>query len=243
MLAGIILLAWIIVQLWPSSGSEDTSASNHSTKADTKPTPTDEADAEPTSGPKNAVQTALEYGDAACDPEDVVVSPSVPDGQHAGEDVTVQFTVSTTSGKACEFDPERSELLAVISSNKDAVWDSTVCDTALLDKNVKIPARFATVVDGTWSGRGSGSDCGKNNDYAGTGKYELKIATLGGEPAKTSFALTAKKDKSDADSKKDSKKGEQKNDKSDNKDNSKDDESKKDESEKDDSEKKPQKSD
>lgn len=241
MLAGIILLAWIIVQLWPSSGSEDTSASNH--KADTKPTPTVEADAEPTSGPKNAVQTALEYDDAACDPEDVVVSPSVPDGQHAGEDVTVQFTVSTTSGKACEFDPERSELLAVISSNKDAVWDSTVCDTALLDKNVKIPARFATVVDGTWSGRGSGSDCGKNNDYAGTGKYELKIATLGGEPAKTSFALTAKKDKSDADSKKDSKKGEQKNDKSDNKDNSKDDESKKDESEKDDSEKKPQKSD
>src|SRR5699024_955536 len=81
----------------------------------------------------------------------------------------------------------------------------------------KNPGTFCTVVDGTWSGRGSGSDCGKNNDYAGTGKYELKIATLGGEPAKTSFALTAKKDKSDADSKKDG----QKNDKSDNKDNSK----------------------
>src|SRR5699024_12361544 len=84
-LAGIILLAWNIVQLWPSSRSEDTSASNHSTKADTKPTPTDEADAEPTSGPKHAMHTALQYGDAACEPADHVQSPPVRDGEPPGE--------------------------------------------------------------------------------------------------------------------------------------------------------------
>lgn len=193
---------WAVVQFWPSGGHSPSSAPSTTTEPSSTPSATPVAD--------GTVDIELTHDSQACDPEDVIISPSVPSDQHAGHDVDIQFSLSNTADEACLFDPKKAELLTVISSNKKAVWDSTVCKSALLDKKVPLAAEFATVVDATWSGRGSGSDCDEKNNFAGSGDYVLKVATLGGEPGKASFELKDKPKKKDSEKKdsdtKDSKK-------------------------------------
>lgn len=184
-----MLLVFAVVQFWPTGSDEEPAATESS-----DPTPTPSEKTQATDGP---VKVDLRTKNKSCDPEKVLVSPSVPDGQRAGKDVDIQLTISNTGDEPCVFDPDKADLLAVINSDKDAIWDSSVCKSGLLDKKVQLAAGFAKVVETTWSGRGSGSNCGKTNNYAGSGKYELKIATLGGEPGKAKFTLDSAKDADD----------------------------------------------
>lgn len=207
-LAGVILIVWAAVQLWPDDDSgQPASAPSGESSGTPNRTPSDKSsdnssedptpsDADPTEGD---VTVELTTDDEQCQAEDVRVSPSVPEDQTAADDVDVQLTVGNTGDEACTFEPDEAELLAVIESGDDTVWDSTACDHALLAENVSIPAGFARVVDVTWSGRRSGSDCSEDNDRVEPGKYKLKIATLGGEPAQTAFTLDPDTEDEDSD--------------------------------------------
>ena len=183
-LAVAIALLWVVLQAF---GGEEKSDKNV-----VEPTTTP-APVETTAAPaKGELSVNLTSGTAACDPEQVRVSPAVRSGQYAGSAVTVAMTVSTTGKEACVLSAKAADLLVVISANKKPVWDSSVCKTALLDKPVSVSPRWATVVQTTWSGRGSGPNCSPKEGFTSPGAYVIKSATLGGEPGQDAFRLQKK---------------------------------------------------
>jgi hypothetical protein len=178
------------------------------------PTPSPTPSPTPTDG---TTTVALSTGTAACDSESIRITPSVPDGQKTRGPVDIDFTISSTSKKPCTFTALSSDLLVVISAGKTAIWDSTVCKTALLDDPVKLSPGWSTVVPVEWSGRGSGPACSKKEGWATPGRYTVQVGTLGGEPGKAKFTLrpAPKPEKSDekkADEKTDENQDEKKSD-------------------------------
>ena len=86
------------------------------------------------------------------------MTPGRAGGQNTRAPVNIGLVVSSTR-RSLHFHALRSDLVAVISANKTAIWDSTVCKTALLDEPVSVSPGWSTVVTATWSGRGSGAKC------------------------------------------------------------------------------------
>lgn len=184
-LAGLILVVWLVTQVL-SRGGDDQKPVAKPTATVTTTAPTV---APPTSG---KITVNLASGTAACDPEKVTVTPSVKDGQHTGGPVTIAMNVSTTAAEPCILNAKAADLLVVISANKKPVWDSTVCKTALLTTPVSVSPKWATVVQTTWSGRGSGPKCSPKEGFASPGTYVIKAATLGGDPSQASFHISNK---------------------------------------------------
>ena len=181
-LAALILIVWLGLQLWPGSGDDERPVSSSGPTATPSPT------AKP--APANGTTTvALSSGSSACDSESIRITPSVPDGQETRGPVDIDLTISSTSKRACTFTALSSDLLVVISAGKTAIWDSTVCKTALLDEPVKLSPGWSTVVPVEWSGRGSGPACSKKEGWATPGGYTVQVGTLGGEPGKAKFTL------------------------------------------------------
>ena len=159
-------------------------------KADPKPTATATVKATPVPAPTEGVlSVSLTRGTRTCDPEKIRVTPTVTSGQLTKAPVTIGLVVSSAETAACTLTPEAAELLVVISANKVAVWDSTVCKTSLLTGPVAISPAWSTLAQTTWSGRGSGSKCSAKEGFATPGKYTIQVGTLGGEPGKTTFTL------------------------------------------------------
>lgn len=183
-LAVVIAVVWGIMQL-ASGGGDDNPA--------TKPTAT--ATVATTTAPTVApvdgvVDVSLVTATRPCNPEKIRITPTVEPGQHTKGDVTIGLVVSSTETTACTLSPIDADLVAVITANKTAIWDSTVCKTSLLTAPVAISPRWASLIDTTWTGRGSGGKCAKKEGYATPGKYVIQAGTLGGEPGKATFTLT-----------------------------------------------------
>lgn len=179
----VLLIVWIVLQVLDRGND---------TKSKAAPTATATTEA-PVAAPTNGkVQVDLTSGNAACNPEKVLVAPSIRPGQLTGGPIDVTMNVSTTDGKACVLDAKAADLLVVISANKKPVWDSSVCKSALLTGPVAISANWATVVETTWTGRGSGKKCSSKEGFATQGSYVIKAATLGGEISKASFRIENK---------------------------------------------------
>ncbi|MDQ3156080.1 MAG: hypothetical protein M3Q98_05065 [Actinomycetota bacterium] len=184
-LALILLLAWFATRAFGSEAKPDKPVATTPTATPTK--------AARVIAPLNGEVTVNLATDAKpCDPEKVRVSPSVKSGQYVGDDVDVSMIVSTTQKNACVLDAKKADLLVVISANKNPVWDSSVCKTALLTKPVAVSPRWSTVAAATWTGRGSGKDCSDKQGFASPGTYVIKSATLGGEPGQATFRLVNK---------------------------------------------------
>lgn len=181
--AVIIALIWIGMQVL--GGGDDP-------KAKPQATATATATATPVPAPTDGVLSVnLVSATRACDPEKIRVTPTVKSGQLTKAPVVVGLVVSSTETKACTLTPSGADLLVVISANKVAVWDSTVCKTSLLTAPAAISPGWATLVKASWSGRGSGSKCSSKEGYATPGRYTIQAGTLGGEPGKTTFVLKA----------------------------------------------------
>ncbi|MEO6605726.1 MAG: hypothetical protein ABIN55_08940 [Aeromicrobium sp.] len=179
--AVVIALIWVGTQVF--GGGDDP-------KADPKATATATTTAAPVATPTDGVLSVnLASATGACDPEKIRITPTVKSGQLTKAPVTVGLVVSSTETKPCTLTPSVADLLVVISANKVAVWDSTVCKTSLLTNPVAISAGWATLVQTTWSGRGSGSKCSTKEGFATPGTYTIQAGTLGGEPGKTTFDL------------------------------------------------------
>jgi hypothetical protein len=180
-LALLILLVWLGMRVWPDGDGEPAAAAPTATPTATQAPPT-------TNGVTNV---ALTTGSEPCDAESIRITPTVRSGQHARGPVTITLLVSSSSAKPCNFTARSSDLLVVISAGKTPVYDSTVCKASLLRQTVQLSPGWATSVDATWSGRGSGPRCSSKEGWATPGTYVLKIGTLGGEPGRTSFRLTS----------------------------------------------------
>ena len=195
LLAVLILLAWLGLHFWPGGNDERPVSS---------PAPTATPSAAPKPAPTDGTTTvALSSSSKPCNPESIRISPSVPSGQHTHDPVAMDLTISSTSTKPCRFTALSSDLLVVISAGKTAIWDSTVCKTALLTDPVQISPAWSTVERVEWSGRGSGPACSKKEGWATPGRYTIKIGTLGGEPGKAKFSLAAPPKPKDDQQKKD----------------------------------------
>jgi len=180
-LAVIIALIWIGMQVFGGGGDP---------KADPQPTATATATVAPAPAPTAGVLSVnLVSGTRACDPEKIRITPTVAPGQLTKAPVAVGLVVSSTETKACTLTSTAADLLVVISANKVAVWDSTVCKTSLLTAPVAISPGWATLAQASWSGRGSGSKCSAKEGFATPGTYTIQAGTLGGEPGKTTFVL------------------------------------------------------
>ena len=182
LLAALFLIAWLGLHFWPGSNDDERPVSAPVSTATPSPTPKPA----PTDG---TTTVALSTGSSACDSESIRITPSVPDGQKTRGSVDIDFTISSTSKKACTFTALSSDLLVVISAGKTAIWDSTVCKTALLTEPVKLSPGWSTVVPVELSGRGSGPACSKKEGWATPGSYIVQVGTLGGEPGKAKFTL------------------------------------------------------
>lgn len=184
-LAAVIALVWLVLRF---VGGDDEPEAKPTTKA------TATATAAPTvTAPVNGVvQVTLVSATRSCDPEKIRMTPTVEPGQFTKGPVTIGLVVSSTEKTACTLTPAGADMVAVISANKTAIWDSTVCKTALLDEPVAVSPQWASLVTATWSGRGSGSKCSTKEGYASPGTYTVQVGTLGGEPGKTSFTLDRK---------------------------------------------------
>jgi hypothetical protein len=182
LLAVLILIAWVSLQLWPDDGDE---------RPVSAPAPTATPSPTPEPAPTDGTTTVeLAASSKPCQPESIRITPSVPSDQNTRGPVDIDLAVSSTSKAACTFTAQSSDLLAIISAGKTAIWDSTVCKYALLDDEVQLSPGWSTVKRVEWSGRGSGPACSKKEGWATPGRYTLQIGTLGGEPGKTRFTLT-----------------------------------------------------
>ena len=158
----------------------------------------DAADPEPSAAPQvvpavvptdGTYDASLPTVGSACDPQAVRITPSVPVEQQAGGDVTIDLVVSSAGAEACTLEPDDADLIAVISSGGEVVWDSTRCRSSLLDVPVPLAAGWSTMVSVQWSGRRSGTGCSSDEPAAGAGTYTVKLGTLGGEPGEAAFSL------------------------------------------------------
>jgi hypothetical protein len=184
-LAAVIALVWLVLRF--VGGDDEPHAKPTATQ-----TPT--ATVAPTvATPVNGVvQVTLVSASRACDPEKIRMTPTVEPGQFTKAAVRIGLVVSSTEKTACTLTPADADLVAVISANKTAIWDSTVCKVSLLDDPVTISPQWASLVTATWSGRGSGGKCSPKEGYATPGTYTVQVGTLGGEPGKATFTLERK---------------------------------------------------
>jgi hypothetical protein len=184
LLAALIALVWVVLRLVSGGGDEEPQA-----KATATPTPTATAKRTVEAPVSGVVQVNLVSARRACDPEQIRMTPTVEPDQYVKGPVKIGLVVSSTEQTACTLTPSDAEMVAVISANKTAIWDSTVCKTSLLDDPVALSPQWASLVTATWSGRGSGAKCSAKEGYATPGTYAVQVGTLGGEPGKTTFTL------------------------------------------------------
>lgn len=184
-LALVIALVWIVMQV---VGGDD------EPEAKTDPTPTATATTAAPVAPRvnGAVRVSLVSASRACDPEQIRITPTVEPGQQTRGPVAIGLVVSSAEKTACTLTPADADLVAVISANGTAIWDSTLCKSSLLDDPVSISPEWASLVTATWTGRGSGGSCSPKEGFATPGSYTVQVGTLGGEPGKASFTLEAR---------------------------------------------------
>jgi hypothetical protein len=185
-LAAVIALVWLVLRF---VGGGDEPDPKPTAKAPVTTTAAPTTVAAPVNG---IVRVTLVSASRSCDPEKIRMTPTVQPGQFTKAPVKIGLVVSSTEKTACTLTPADADLVAVISANKTAIWDSTVCKVSLLDEPVSVSPQWASVVTATWSGRGSGGKCSSKEGYSSAGTYTVQVGTLGGEPGKATFTLERK---------------------------------------------------
>lgn len=147
----------------------------------------DRAPEGPTAGPSYD-PTVLVEPEGPCDPEDVVVTPSV-ESAVAGRDVTVSLSLQTIKAEACNWQVGARRVTLKITDGDDEVWSTRHCPRAMPQEAVVVRRIVATVVELTWNARFSDDDCPRATDWVQAGDYTVTAAAYRGEPASTDFTL------------------------------------------------------
>lgn len=141
----------------------------------------------PTAGPSYD-PTVLVEPEGPCDPEDVVVTPSVETAV-AGRDVTVSLSLQTVEAEACNWQVGARRVTLKITDGDDEVWSTRHCPRAMPQEAIVVRRIVATVVELTWNARFSDDDCPRVTDWVEAGDYTLTAAAYRGEPVSTDFTL------------------------------------------------------
>jgi hypothetical protein len=188
-LAAALLVAWVVVQVWPS-GDDDANPTSTATVTALPPTGTPTPTPKPsTPPPGTTTRVALPTGTAACKTRDVMIAPSVTSPQFAQRPVFVDVAVSTSAGKPCTFTPKSLDPLAVVTQDDDTVWDSSICEQAIVSRPVRLVPGWAVTIRVPWVPRESGDSCEPDEDWLDPDDYTLRVGTLGGEPGRADFTL------------------------------------------------------
>lgn len=200
LLAAAILVAWVVVQVWPSLSDDNANPTTTATVTALPPTPSSTPPGgpattpapvppKPTAPPGITTRVTLAAGTAACKTRDVTITPSVTSPQFAQRPVLVDVAITTSATKPCAFTPKPLDPLAVITSDGDTVWDSSICERAIVSRPVRLVPGWATTVRVPWIPRESGESCTADEDWLEPGEYTLRVGTLGGEPGRADFEL------------------------------------------------------
>jgi hypothetical protein len=125
-----------------------------------------------------------------CAPDDIAITPSVPQ-PIAGRDITLVLDLSTVTSPACTWTLSRRSLALKITSGADQIWTSVQCGRAIPTKDVVLRSAAATRVTLTWDARRSEPGCPRLTKWALPGTYHLHVAALAGHPQDATFLLTA----------------------------------------------------
>lgn len=129
--------------------------------------------------------------DGNCEPADVRITPGVI-GAIAGQPVTIGLSLQTVQADACYFRIGSDKITLKISKGGSDVWTSRECPGAIPSQSIVVRHVVATVVEMTWDGRESDSSCSHRRSWLMPADHlTVEASTLGGEPAKTDFALAA----------------------------------------------------
>lgn len=136
---------------------------------------------------KTTKRPPLAEPDGPCDPEDLTVEARVVREPNDGD---VQIPLVLRGEKpACSFRASSRSIVAKIVSGDDFIWSSQHCPT-IRARDVVVRSARGVKVTLVWNGRRSDPECSGTTDWADVGSYHLVVATLGGEPSDTQFALT-----------------------------------------------------
>lgn len=194
LLAAAILVAWVLVQVWPSISGDDANPTSTATVTALPPTLTATktpapTPPKPTTPPGITTRVTLATGATACKARDVTISPSITSPQYARRPVYVDVAITTATTKPCVFTPKPLDPLAVVTHDDDTVWDSSICEKAIVLRPVRLVPGWATTVRVPWVPRESGDACKPDEDWIDPGEYTLRVGTLGGEPGRADFKL------------------------------------------------------
>lgn len=193
LLAAALLVAWVVVQVWPL-GSNEPNPTSTATVTALPPTGTPTAAPKPTT-PKPTIpagvttRVTLAAATTPCKTRDVTISPSVTSPQFARRPVYIDVAITTSAKKPCVFTPKPLDPLAVVTEDDDTVWDSSICEAAIVARPVRLVPGWATTVRVPWVPRESGDACEPGEDWLEPDEYTLRVGTLGGEPGRAEFRL------------------------------------------------------
>ncbi|WP_165570367.1 hypothetical protein [Aeromicrobium sp. IC_218] len=192
-LAAVFLLGWVVSTLVQGDDTESAAPAPQPSAPATSDAPqTPATSATPDTAPSPSLDTAAQVSvssaDEECDPSTVRIQPSVPRGQQAGEQLRVDFAVSTTAEKPCTLKAKERQTLVVVSSGDSTVWDSSVCSSAVIAAPVRLSPGWVTLARGA-AGNLSESACARGYGFRYAGTFQVRAALLGGEPSEATFRL------------------------------------------------------
>ncbi|RLV50470.1 hypothetical protein D9V37_00280 [Nocardioides mangrovicus] len=160
----------------PSAAPGSTSSAG---SASATPTPT--ALAAPTSVPTGA-----------CSDDEITVTPAVT-SVTGGGDVALAMNLTTTTSSACTWKVSANAMVVAISKGQTRLWSTQDCSSAVPTQDVIVrPSdEQPTQVQLTWGGRRSTTGCASGQAWVDPGRYTITAASLGGEPERASFEVTA----------------------------------------------------
>lgn len=135
------------------------------------------------------VRVPLALPTGPCQDSDVRVVPSLEENAYAGGDVRLTLRLTTFASPACDWEVSADSLAVKLTSGDDRIWSSQDCPTAVPEEPVVLRNRKVTLVDVTWSGRRSDSDCSRTTQWAEPGYYHVSAAAMGSEPEDEQFEL------------------------------------------------------
>ena len=141
-------------------------------------------------GRSSPTPTPLVMPSGPCSPDDVAVTPSVPEPV-AGSDITLTLFFSTIASPACDWTMSGRSLALRITSGRDLIWTTVQCAQAIPTQDLVLRNTQPTAVRVTWDAKRSEPGCPKMTAWALPGTYHLRVAALGGQPQETTFVLTA----------------------------------------------------
>ena len=169
-----------------SAGSADAAVTVGSTTS-ARPTPTVlTPPATPTLAPadrqrersKGARTVTLPQPEGECRPDDVLITPSLPE-PHAYGPVEVVLSLTTLKSSACTFDVDAQSVFLTISSGDQVLWSSQDCPEDIPSRTV-VPRRLhAARVSLTWDGKESDASCSKYGAWVLEGDYVASAVARG----------------------------------------------------------------